>query len=101
MHLRALREEEVESMRLMQSTQSALNTDADLLSQEEFDLIAQKMSALASAVQAHDLDAMKALQKELAQATETFAERRMDRAIQQALSGKSLDEIEEGSKDNA
>ena len=47
-----------------------------------------------AAVESHELEAIKSLEKELTQATESFAERRMDRAIAQALSGKSVEDIE-------
>lgn len=94
MHERALREEEVESRRLIESTVGALATDADLLSKEEQERIRHLITKLSEAVEAHELGAIKALEKELMQATEDFAERRMDRAIAQALSGKSVEDIE-------
>ena len=91
---RALREEEVESRRLIESTVGALATDADLLSEEEENHIRELIKQLLAAVQVHDLEKIKALEKELTEATESFAERRMDRAISQALSGKNVDDIE-------
>ncbi len=94
MHERALREEEVESRRLIESTVGALATDADLLSESEQAHIRDLITQLLSAVNEHDLDRIKTLEKALTEATESFAERRMDRAIAQALSGKSVEEIE-------
>ena len=94
MHERALREEEVESRRLIESTVGALATDADLLSESEQTHIRDLITQLLSAVNEHDLDRIKTLEKALTEATESFAERRMDRAIAQALSGKSVEEIE-------
>lgn len=94
MHERALREEEVESRRLIESTVGALATDADLLTDQEQNNIRDLISRLLAAVESHELEAIKSLEKELTQATESFAERRMDRAIAQALSGKSVEDIE-------
>lgn len=94
MHERALREEEVESRRLIESTVGALATDADLLTDQEQNSIRDLISRLLAAVESHELEAIKSLEKELTQATESFAERRMDRAIAQALSGKSVEDIE-------
>lgn len=94
MHERALREEEVESRRLIESTVGALATDADLLSESEQIHIRDLINELLSAINEHNLDQIKSLQKALTEATEGFAERRMDRAIAQALSGKSVEEIE-------
>ena len=94
MHERALREEEVESRRLIESTVGALATDADLLTDQEQNNIRDLISRLLAAVESHELEAIKFLEKELTQATESFAERRMDRAIAQALSGKSVEDIE-------
>lgn len=93
MHLRALREEEVEAQRLIESTVGALVSDADLLSAEEEAEIRRLINELLAAVQAHQLDRIKSLEADLTKATEPFAERRMDRAIAQALSGKNVDEI--------
>mgnify|MGYP002607050898 FL=1 len=94
MHERALREEEVESRRLIESTVGALATDADLLSGSEQTHIRDLINELLSAINEHNLDQIKSLEKALTEATEGFAERRMDRAIAQALSGKSVEEIE-------
>ena len=94
MHERVLREEEVESRRLIESTVGALATDADLLTDQEQNNIRDLISRLLAAVESHELEAIKSLEKELTQATESFAERRMDRAIAQALSGKSVEDIE-------
>lgn len=93
MRLRALREEEVEARRLIESTVSALASDADLLSQQEQDTIRNLIAQLLAAVEVHNLDDIKELEAQLTTATESFAERRMDRAIAMALSGKNIDEI--------
>lgn len=93
MRLRALREEEVEARRLIESTVSALASDSDLLNQSEQDTIRDLIARLLAAVEAHNLEDIKALEAQLTTETESFAERRMDRAIAMALSGKNIDEI--------
>ena len=93
MHLRALREEEVEAQRLIESTVGALASDADLLSPEEEAAIRHLIKELLAAVNAHQLEQIKAFEADLTKATEPFAERRMDRAISEALSGKNVDDI--------
>ena len=93
MRLRTLREQEVEARRLIESTVSALVSDADLLSQEEEATIRDLIVRLMAAVEAHELDPIKSLQEELTEATADFAARRMDRAIAEALSGKNVDDI--------
>ena len=93
MRLRALREEEVEARRLIESTVSALASDADLLSDEEQNTIRTLITQLLAAIERHELDEIKRIEEQLTTETESFAERRMDRAIAQALSGKSIDDI--------
>ena len=93
MRLRALREEEVEARRLIESTVSALASDADLLSEEEQNTIRTLITQLLAAIERHELDEIKRIEEQLTTETESFAERRMDRAIAQALSGKSIDDI--------
>ena len=93
MRLRTLREQEVEARRLIESTVSALVSDADLLSKDEEATIRDLIVRLMAAVEAHELDPIKSLQEELTEATADFAARRMDRAIAEALSGKNVDEI--------
>ena len=93
MHLRALREEEVEAQRLIESTVGALASDADLLSPDEEAARRHLLKELLAAVNAHQLEQIKALEADLTKATEPFAERRMDRAISEALSGKNVDDI--------
>ena len=93
MRLRTLREQEVEARRLIESTVSALVSDADLLTKDEEDKIRDLIVRLMAAVESHELDPIKTLQEELTEATADFAARRMDRAIAEALSGKNVDEI--------
>jgi molecular chaperone HscA len=92
MRARELREQQVEGRRLLESTHSALASDADLLSEKEraeIDALADRLSKL---VAGDDTEAIKAGIDALTKGTESFAERRMDRSIRQALSGVSVDD---------
>jgi molecular chaperone HscA len=93
MKLRALREEQVEAERILLATQSALNADGDLLSEEERNNLAELMSSVRNVAQGDDHDAIKAAVESLAQGTEEFAARRMDRSVRSVLAGRKLDEI--------
>ncbi len=93
MHERELREQRVEALRLIESTNSALDTDADLLSDAERAVIDADMVALAKAGEGDDIEAIKAAIEKLTASTGDFAARRMDRSIRQALEGRSIDNV--------
>ncbi|WP_194714479.1 Fe-S protein assembly chaperone HscA [Noviherbaspirillum soli] len=93
MQLRALREEQVEAERILLATQSALDADAALLSDQERDDIARLIESLRSTAQGTDHQAIKEAVEALARGTEEFAARRMDRSVRAALAGRKLDEI--------
>ena len=95
---RALREEQVEAERILLATQSALDEDGGLLDADERtavdgliqrvrDAIAQSQSG------AIDHQALKLAIEALADGTEDFASRRMDRSVRTALTGKTLDQV--------
>lgn len=92
MAARKLREEQVEARRLLESIRSALTTDGDLLNDAERAEVERLGDALAALVPGTDADAIHAAADALAKGTETFAERRMDRSIRAALSGKSVND---------
>ena len=102
MVMRALREEQVEAERILLATQSALDGDSGLLSdQERADILAlmDKVRAAAAATQGTPADvpaaqaALHAAVDALAHGTEEFASRRMDQSVRSALAGKTLDEV--------
>ena len=98
MKARALREEQVEAERIMLATQSALDEDGALLTEEERKQIEALMAAtmdvlVKSGSGEADHYAVKAAYEALAQGTEEFASRRMDRSVRSALAGKSLDQV--------
>ncbi|MDB5839963.1 MAG: hscA [Herminiimonas sp.] len=93
MKLRALREEQVEAERIVLATQSALDADANLLTEAERGSVIALMDQVRRTAQGEDHDAIKAAVEALAQGTEEFAARRMDRSVHDALAGRKLDEI--------
>ena len=93
MQQRALREEQVEAERILLATQSALDADGALLSDQERADIAALLDALRTTAQGGDHQAIKEAVEALAQGTEEFAARRMDRSVRSALAGRKLDEI--------
>ena len=102
MQMRALREEQVEAERILLATQSALDSDIDLLSPDEQATIAAQLQLVRDAVAMSNDTALEAGVRQnavhdavqaLAHGTEEFAARRMDKSVRKALSGKSLDEI--------
>ncbi|BCQ53806.1 Fe-S protein assembly chaperone HscA [Burkholderia gladioli] len=93
MRARALREAQVEAQRIAEATEAALAVDADLLDAEEraaIDALITKLRALAGG---ENTDAIDAATKALAEGTDEFAARRMDKNIRRALAGRKLDEI--------
>lgn len=93
MKRRALREEQVEAERIVLATQSALEVDSALLSEQEHSAITVLLAAVREKTQANDHLAIKAAVDALARGTEEFAARRMDRSVHAALAGKKLDEV--------
>ena len=93
MHERELREQKVEALRIIESTNSALAADADLLSQEERKVVDDALSHLNTVREGTDTEAIKQAIDAVAKSTEEFAARRMDRSIRLALEGKSVDDV--------
>lgn len=93
MKARALRERQVDGDRLLAATQVALQADGDLLDEAERQGIVTLMRALKTVIASSDAGAIESATTALSRGTEDFAARRMDRAVQQALAGRRLDEI--------
>ena len=95
---RALREEQVEAERILLATQSALDEDGGLLDSLERATVDGLMNKVRDAIAqsqsgAIDHQALKLAIEALADGTEDFASRRMDRSVRTALKGKSLDQV--------
>jgi molecular chaperone HscA len=91
--LRALRELQVDGQRLVETTQSALAADADLLDEAERARIDSALAALAAVLPGDDVDSLTNATADLTRATEEFAARRMNRSIRNALAGSRVDDV--------
>ncbi len=91
--LRALRELQVEARRLLEAIQSALIGSAEILSLEEHAHIDAAMLHLQNVVDSDDRPVIDAAMNALNDATNAFAARRMDQSVQQAFTGKNIDQI--------
>ncbi len=100
MHERELREQKVEALRIIESTNSALAADGDLLNTDERAAIDKSLAELDTVRQGSDADAVKKAIDAVGAATEDFAARRMDRSIRRALEGKSVDDVLGGDDNN-
>ena len=91
---RMLAETKIEAIQLIELTQKALDTDNDLLSESEFSSIKKDLSALIDSIKSSNNDKIKEANKKLNAQSESFAAKRMDRSIQKALTGKSINKLE-------
>ncbi|MEQ9880077.1 Fe-S protein assembly chaperone HscA [Pectobacterium aroidearum] len=90
---RRLAEQKVEAARVLESLQSALVADAELLSNDEKGIIVAASGHLYTMMQGSDPVAIEAAIKTVDQQTQEFAARRMDASIRRALAGHSVDEV--------
>ena len=93
MRARALVEARVDADRMWLATRSAMQADGDLLNQAERAEIDRLMAELLQAKTLEDAKAVEAATERLAQATEPFAARRMNKGIQSALAGKNIESV--------
>ena len=93
MAARALVEARVDADRMIAATRSALAADGDLLDAAEREPIDGLIAALTETVGSESAADIEAATQALAKGTEAFAALRMNRGIQQALSGRKLDEV--------
>ncbi len=97
MRMRMLRETQVDARRLLDATEAALAQDGKaLLNPAELNAIRQCMHHLVDVIETEGVNQIEALRQAsetLNQATQEFAARRMNHAIQQALTGKSLEHL--------
>jgi molecular chaperone HscA len=91
---RRLADARVESERVLHATEKALAADADLLEPAERDRIEAVTSALRGAISRTSASAIQAELDALDAATHAWAGRRMNRAVQAAIEGRALSDIE-------
>ena len=93
MFARSLAEARLDAQRLYLATQSALNEDSHLLSTSEIEEIKVLMQSVSDLQVSDSPEHIEQGVKRLANATESFAAKRMNHGIGQALSGKHIEEI--------
>jgi len=88
---RADTEARVDAERMLMATQTALDADGHILSDDERRRIATLMAQLSESIAGdQDASAIETATKALANGTEAFAAERMNHSIQQALAGKNV-----------
>ena len=93
---RQLAEERLAAWQLLEGLKSALKADGDtLLDGEEHAAISGQMTDLQALVESDDADAIRTQTERLGRLSEAFAARRMDKSIQSALAGVSLDSLDD------
>ena len=90
---RARAEAKVEAEGLIAAVQAALDLDADLLDEAELSHIQNLMAQLHNSLPDHTADQIRTAVQALSHATDDFAARRMDRNIQRALGGVSVESL--------
>lgn len=95
MELRLLTEARVEAERAMLAVRSALQADCSLLSVEERETIGEQMDNVIDAIKGTDRDVINKAAEMLDAATRIFAEKRMDKGIRDALTGVSVDKLDQ------
>ncbi|MFC3121138.1 Fe-S protein assembly chaperone HscA [Agaribacter flavus] len=94
MQARMLKEQQVEAQRVIEAIESALATDGEaLLAPKEREEIDQALTSLATSMQGADTENIKQAIENLDQVSQTFASRRMDKSIREALSGQSVSDL--------
>ncbi|MCX8649851.1 Fe-S protein assembly chaperone HscA [Gilliamella sp. B2776] len=91
--VRILVEQKVEAARVLESLQSALDKDADLLNEQQLNQILIAKHQLQAVSELDDSDAIKKHIKIVDNVTQEFAAKRMNRSIRQALTGHKVDDI--------
>jgi molecular chaperone HscA len=89
-HVRALREQQVEAARMIEAVEAALAADKDLLSSEQLTQIETGLAQLKRLGGGADHRAIKQAVDGMNRLTEDFAALRMDRSVKQALAGKNV-----------
>ncbi|OCG06999.1 Fe-S protein assembly chaperone HscA [Gilliamella sp. wkB178] len=90
---RLLTEQKVEAARVLESLQSALDKDADLLNEQQLNQILVAKHQLEAASHANNSYEIEKQIKIVDNVTQEFAAKRMDRSIREALAGHKVDDI--------
>jgi len=90
---RMLKEQQVEAARILEALSAALSEDSGLLNAEQHAALAGSMQHLSQTANNGTKDAIKEAIKQVDNASQVFAELRMDKSINLALAGQAVDKI--------
>ena len=96
MEIRSLKEAQVEAKQLVDSINSALESDRELLGVEQLSVLNSAMTHLSALLDAGTSVEIRSATEELNRLSNEFAARRMDLHIGKALKGKIIDKMQEG-----
>ena len=91
---RRIAEARSECERLGRAAERAMKADARLLEGDEREVFTKALAALHAAASGSDADAMRLAMEHVDAVTKPFAVRRMNHAIAEALSGRTVDEVD-------
>ena len=96
MEIRSLKEAQVEAKQLVDSINSALESDRELLGVEQLSVLNSAMKHLSALLYAGTSVEIRSATEELNRLSNEFAAKRMDLHIGKALKGKIIDKMQEG-----
>ena len=96
MEIRSLKEAQVEAKQLVDSINSALESDRELLGVEQLSVLNSAMKHLSALLKAGTSVEIRSATEELNRLSNEFAAKRMDLHIGKALKGKIIDKMQEG-----
>ena len=96
MEIRSLKEAQVEAKQLVDSINSALESDRELLEVEQLSVLNSAMTHLSALLDAGTSVEIRSATEELNRLSNEFAAKRMDLHIGKALKGKIIDKMQEG-----
>ena len=96
MEIRSLKEAQVEAKQLVDSINSALESDRELLGVEQLSVLNSAMKHLSALLDAGTSVEIRSATEELNRLSNEFAAKRMDLYIGKALKGKIIDKMQEG-----
>ena len=96
MEIRSLKEAQVEAKQLVDSINSALESDRELLGVEQLSVLNSAMKHLLGLLDAGTSVEIRSATEELNRLSNEFAAKRMDLHIGKALKGKIIDKMQEG-----
>ena len=96
MEIRSLKEAQVEAKQLVDSINSALESDRELLGVEQLSVLNSAMKHLSALLDSGTSAEIRSATEELNRLSNEFAAKRMDLHIGKALKGKIIDKMQEG-----